>query len=173
MNNYQFLLSEREEVRRLVRAKRKVIKEKKQKKIKKEKASQPQSCIVIYIGHSDKWLAGRLKNYFMEYTFDDIWRLLNPQGEFVRRVNACGKIWSGLALHRRKHIYDTIVTLKAQGKYVNPNPLFAIKDNDDAEPEFLKGDEGGDLVQVRYNGAYKICTRETMNEFNLEFVRDW
>ena len=109
----------------------------------------------------------------MEYTFDDIWRLLNPQGEYVRRVNACGKIWSGLALNRRKHIYETIAALKAQGKYVNPNPLFAIKDNDDAEPEFLKGDEGGDLVQVRYNGAYKICTRETMNEFNLEFVRDW
>ena len=109
----------------------------------------------------------------MEYTFDDIWKLLRPKGEYVRRVNACGKIWSGLALHRRKHIYDTIVTLKAQGKYVNPNPLFAIKDNDDAEPEFLKGDEGGDLVQVMYNGKYKICTRQTMNEFNLRFVKDW
>lgn len=109
----------------------------------------------------------------MEYTFDDIWRLLNPQGEFVRRVNACAKIWNGLAWNRRKHIYETIADLKAQGKYVNPNPLFAIKDNDNAQPEFLKGDEGGDLVQVRYNGAYKICRRQTMEEFNLEFVRKW
>ena len=109
----------------------------------------------------------------MEYTFEDIWRLLNPQGEYVRRVNACGKIWSGLALHRRKHIYETIAGLKAQGKYVNPNPLFAIKDNDNAEPEFLNGDEGGDLVQVMYNGKYKICTRQTMEEFNLRFVKDW
>ena len=109
----------------------------------------------------------------MEYTFDDIWRLLNPQGEYVRRVNACGKLWNGLPWHRRKHIYETIASLKAQGKYVNPNPLFAIKDNNNAEPEFLKGNEGGDLVQVRYNGAYKICTRETMEEYGLEFVREW
>ena len=29
------------------------------------------------------------------------------------------------------------------------------------------------LVQVRYNGMYKICTRKTMEEFNLEFVRVW
>jgi len=109
----------------------------------------------------------------MDYSFDDIWRLLNPQGEFVRRVNACGKLWNELARHRRKHIYETIVSLKAQGKYVNPNPLFAIKDNDNAEPEFLKGNEKGDLVQVRYNGAYKICTRQTMVDFNLEFVKNW
>ena len=42
-----------------------------------------------------------------------------------------------------------------------------------AKPEFLKGDEGGDLVQVMYGGKYKICTRETMNKFNLKFVKDW
>ena len=108
----------------------------------------------------------------MEYTFDDIWKLLHPKGEYVRRVNACGKIWSGLALHRRKHIYDTIVTLKAQGKYVNPNPLFAIKDNDSTQPEFLRGDEDGDLVQVRYEGKYRICTRETAKEFGLTITKD-
>ena len=109
----------------------------------------------------------------MEYLFEDIWRLLNPQGEYVRRLNACNKFWSGLALSRRKHIYETIAALKAQGKYVNPNPLFAIKDNDHAQPEFLRGDEGGDLVQVRYEGKYRICTRETMKDFNLEFVKNW
>ena len=108
----------------------------------------------------------------MEYTFDDIWRLLNPQGEYVRRVNACGKIWSGLALNRRKHIYETIAALKAQGKYVNPNPLFAIKDNDNAQPVFLRGDEDGDLVQVRYEGKYRICTRETAEAFGLTITKD-
>ena len=77
----------------------------------------------------------------MEYTFDAIWRLLNPQGEFVRRVNACGKIWNGLAEHQRRHIYETINNLKAQGKYVNPNPLFAIQDNDTAEPFNWNGHE--------------------------------
>ena len=108
----------------------------------------------------------------MEYTFDDIWRLLSPRGEYVRRVNACGKLWSGLALHRRKYIYETIVRLKAQGEYVNPNPLFAIKDNDNAQPVFLRGDEDGDLVQVRYEGKYRICTRETAEAFGLTITKD-
>ena len=35
------------------------------------------------------------------------------------------------------------------------------------------GETGEDLVQVRYNGLFKICTRETMNLFNLEFVKNW
>ena len=108
----------------------------------------------------------------MEYTFEDIWRLLNPQGEFVRRVNACGKIWSGLALHRRKHIYETIAGLKAQGKSVNPNPLFAIKDNDTAEPEFLRGDEPGPIVQVKYDGKFKLCRPETAEQFNLTITNE-
>ena len=107
----------------------------------------------------------------MEYSFDDICRLLNPQGEFVRRVNACGKIWSGLALHRRKHIYETIRNLKAQGKYVNPNPLFAIKDNDTAEPFNWNGHtlEAGRLyVTAKWNGKWGTYTIEDAREFKLE-----
>ena len=107
----------------------------------------------------------------MEYTFDDIWRLLNPQGEFVRRVNACGRIWSGLAFHRRKHIYETIRGLKAQCKYVNPNPLFAIKDNDTAEPFNWNGhalESGRQYVTAKYNGSWGTYTIEDVRDFNLE-----
>ena len=35
------------------------------------------------------------------------------------------------------------------------------------------GETDEDLVQVRYNGAYKICTRDTMKLYGLEWVRDW
>ena len=55
----------------------------------------------------------------------------------------------------------------------NPNPYFFVVDFPEPKPEFLRGDESGDIVQVRYNGAYKLCTRETMNLFHLEWVRDW
>ena len=53
------------------------------------------------------------------------------------------------------------------------NPYFFVLDFPEPQPTFLRGDEGGDLVQVRYNGLYKICTRETMELFNLEFVKNW
>ena len=116
----------------------------------------------------------------MEYTFNDIWQLLNPQGEYVRRVNACGKIWNELSFFRRKHIYDTISCLKAQGKYVNPNPLFAIKDVPEPQPVFLSGKEQDDckkrgipLVQVKYGDSFLICTAQTQQEFNLLKTRDW
>ncbi|MBQ3673588.1 MAG: hypothetical protein II928_03855 [Paludibacteraceae bacterium] len=55
----------------------------------------------------------------------------------------------------------------------NPNPYFFVADFPEPQPVFLRGDETGDIVQVRYNGAYKLCTRETMNLFHLEWVRDW
>ena len=116
------------------------------------------------------WLAVK-KEKEMEYTFEAIWRLLNPQGEFVRRVNACGKLWNGLAEHRRKHIYETIKNLKAQGKYVNPNPLFAIKDNDTAEPFDWNGhalDAGRHYVTARWNGKWGTYTIEDVRDFGME-----
>ena len=53
------------------------------------------------------------------------------------------------------------------------NPYFFVVDFPDPQPVFLRGDESGDIVQVRYNGAYKLCTRATMELFGLEWVRDW
>ena len=49
-----------------------------------------------------------------------------------------------------------------------------IADFPEPIPDFLRGDEtDADIVQVRYNGLFKLCTRETMNLFGLEYVRDW
>ena len=53
------------------------------------------------------------------------------------------------------------------------NPYFFVVDFPEPQPTFLRGDESGDIVQVRYNGAYKLCTRETMELFNLQWERDW
>jgi len=53
------------------------------------------------------------------------------------------------------------------------NPYFFVQDFPDPQPVFLRGDETGDIVQVRYNGTFKLCTRATMELFGLEWVRDW
>jgi hypothetical protein len=53
------------------------------------------------------------------------------------------------------------------------NPYFFVQDFPEPQPTFLRGDESGDIVQVKYNGAYKLCTRATMELFGLEFVRNW
>ena len=48
-----------------------------------------------------------------------------------------------------------------------------IADFPEPTPDFLRGDEDGRIVQVRYNGLFKLCSPETMKLFNLEYVRDW
>ena len=62
----------------------------------------------------------------------------------------------------------------------NPNPYFFVVDFPEPKPAFLSGQEqdrlraqGIPLVQVKYNGKFLICTRETMELFGLEWVRDW
>ena len=55
----------------------------------------------------------------------------------------------------------------------NQNPYFFVQDFPEPQPVFLRGDEGGDIVQVKYNGTYKLCHRATMELFGLEWIRDW
>ena len=62
----------------------------------------------------------------------------------------------------------------------NPNPYFFVVDFPEPQPEFLSGldqdklrEKGIPMVQVKYNGKFLICTRETMVLFNLEWNRDW
>ena len=60
------------------------------------------------------------------------------------------------------------------------NPYFFVVDFPEPQPQFLSGQEqdrlreqGIPLVQVKYNGKFLICTRETKELFNLEFMRNW
>lgn len=62
----------------------------------------------------------------------------------------------------------------------NTNPYFFVADFPEPQPVFLSGQEqdrlreqGTPLVQVKYNGKFLICTRQTMELFNLSFVRNW
>jgi len=59
------------------------------------------------------------------------------------------------------------------GKWDKPRPDWCVGDFPEPEPEFLRGDEPGDLVQVFYQGKYKICERSTQELFNLQYVDDW
>jgi hypothetical protein len=59
----------------------------------------------------------------------------------------------------------------------NSNPYFFVVDFPEPQPTFLSGQEqdehhrqGIPLVQVKYNGKFLICTKQTMQDFNLDFV---
>ena len=109
--------------------------------------------------------------------FNTIWPLLLTNGASPRKEEGTRRYWLTLSDEQQQIAFRNISRKLAERAFVHYDPIRAIKENSwqvkERQPEFLKGNEKGDLVQVRYNGLYKICTRETMKKFNLEFVKNW
>ncbi len=109
----------------------------------------------------------------MDYKFEDYWRAMQPAARYEDRKIAAEFEWD----HSPEKQAPIMAWLKRHGPYPDRNPFFFIQDftvkSKPREPTFLRGDEGGDLVQVKYNGKFLICTRTTMELFGLEWVCDW
>ena len=108
--------------------------------------------------------------------FMDFWFLFSAPKEMLNRESACRRLWESQTFSRAKKqaIMKELTDHQMNGTMTEErNPFFYLNNYEEPKPVFLRGDESGDIVQVRYNGAYKLCTRETMNLFHLEFVRDW
>ena len=114
--------------------------------------------------------------------FEMFWKFFSVAmpAEFQNRKNAACKMFA----ERSKVAQRAIVEAAQEGAPGHPgddpNPYFFVADFPEPEPTFLSGQEqdrlreqGIPLVQVKYNGKFLICTRETKELFNLEFVRDW
>ena len=105
--------------------------------------------------------------------FEKSWKFFNPAPEFHNRYGA-----TKIAFEQRSEVAQRAIVEAAQeGAPGHPgdeqNPYFFVVDFPDPQPVFLRGDEGGDIVQVKYNGTYKLCHRATMELFGLEWNRDW
>ena len=108
--------------------------------------------------------------------FMDFWFLFSAPSEMLNRENACRRLWESQTFSRTKKqaIMKELTEHQMNGTLTEErNPFYYLNNHDEPQPVFLRGDEGGDIVQVRYNGAYKLCTRATMELFGLEWVRDW
>ena len=108
--------------------------------------------------------------------FMDYWFLFSPPKEMLNRESACRRLWESQTFSRakKKAIMKELTDHQMNGTLTDErNPFFYLNNHDEPQPVFLRGDETGDIVQVRYNGAYKLCTRATMELFGLEWVRDW
>ena len=91
--------------------------------------------------------------------------------EFKNRYAVTNLCFSNRSEPAQQAMYDAVKD-QPDGS-IDKNPYFFVQDFPEPKPVFLRGDEGGDIVQVRYNGAYKLCTRATMELFGLEWVRNW
>ena len=110
-----------------------------------------------------------------ECLFEKFWKYFSKAmpTEFHNRMGA-----TKIAFEQRSEVTQKAIVEAAQeGAPGHPgdqqNPYFFVADFPDPQPVFLRGDEVGDIVQVKYNGTFKLCTRATMELFGLEWVRDW
>ena len=103
--------------------------------------------------------------------FEKFWKFFNPAPEFHNRRAATQMIFEARSHAAQKAMLDSLSLGEGGGRGVNP--YFFVVDFPDPKPVFLRGDEGGDIVQVKYNGTYKLCHRATMELFGLEWNRDW
>ena len=108
--------------------------------------------------------------------FMNFWILFSAPKDKLNRENACRRLWESQTFSRAKKqaIMNELTEHQMNGTLTEErNPFFYLNNHDEPQPTFLRGDEPGDIVQVRYNGAYKLCYRSTMELFGLEWVRDW
>ena len=104
--------------------------------------------------------------------FEKFWFYFKPSAEYQNRRAATQMLFEA-----RSEVAQKAIVKAAQEGGGHPgdqqNPYFFVQDFPEPQPQWLRGDEGGDIVQVKYNGAFKLCTRATMELFGLEWVRDW
>ena len=108
--------------------------------------------------------------------FMDFWFLFSAPKDMLNRENACRRLWESQNFSRakKKAIMKELTEHQMNGTLTEErNPFFYLNNHDEPQPTFLRGDESGDIVQVRYNGAYKLCYRSTMELFGLQWERDW
>ncbi len=114
--------------------------------------------------------------------FEKFWKFFSVAmpSEFHNRKGA-----TKVAFEQRSEVAQRAMVEAAQeGAPGHPgdasNPYFFVVDFPEPQPYFLSGVEQDNchiacipLVQVKHNGKFLICTRETMELFGLEWVRDW
>ena len=107
----------------------------------------------------------------MDTDFNTFWKAYAPdETRFPHRRGATFHLWCQRSEMAQQAM---LAQVTAQPPPKSKNPYFFVLDFPEPEPKFLRGDEKGDLVQVRYNGLYKICTRETAQQFHLQITKNW
>ena len=105
--------------------------------------------------------------------FEKFWKYFDPAPEFMNRRAATQMIFESRSDAARKALVEAAQEGGGHHPGDQQNPYFYVQDFPEPQPRWLRGDEGGDLVQVHYNGLIKICTRDTMNLFGLQYFADW
>ena len=101
-------------------------------------------------------------------TFNDLWQLLAPKAEYANRRKACFALWNELTENQQDVLYDVISDKLSKGKFVDYNPLFAIKNNS----SFPSGRDGAGFHQTLSFADYyrRYNTTEETDGWHRQFL---
>ena len=117
----------------------------------------------LYIDNNNK------KQADMQTDFKKFFEKFSP--EYGNRYAATAMLWERRSAAAQAAMWHAVEDEPKLS--VAKNPYFFVQDFPEPQPQWLHGDEGGDLVQVKVGNSFRICTRATMELFGLQWVRDW
>ena len=102
--------------------------------------------------------------------YQDFWERYKPDEiRFPNRKRATYRLWRARIPATQKAMLDYV---KEHQVPKWKNPYFFVQDFNDPEPNWLRGDEGGEIVQVLYKGKYLLCRPQTAKDFGLQITKD-
>ena len=101
-------------------------------------------------------------------TFNEFWELLSPKAEYANRRRACFEHWNNLSENQQDALYETISDKLSKGKFVDYNPLFAMKNN----TSLLLGRAGVGYIQTLSFAEYynRYGTTEETDGWKRQFI---
>ena len=95
--------------------------------------------------------------------FNDIWQLLLDNGASSKKEEGARRFWDTLTPDQQRAAYTSIASKLAIRAFVHYDPIRAIKENiwspKPPQPQWLRGDEGGDIVQA-FGNAFDAFGRQ-------------
>jgi len=115
----------------------------------------------------------------MDKKFETVWEALVENGTSKRNHDATEQFWRTLTPQQQDVVYKNIPWKVKEGKFVQYDPIRAIKENSRKyqlpEPTNYNGRRlkpGVQYVIARYNGTYGTYTLTEAKEFGLEIMAD-
>ena len=69
------------------------------------------------------------------YTFYEIWTVLEPKTEYANLINKCKELWESFPPEKQQEVFLKIEKKKLEKKFVDYNPLLAIRNNSIEHPK--------------------------------------
>jgi hypothetical protein len=111
----------------------------------------------------------------MDEKFETVWDALVENGTSKRNHDATERFWNTLTQKQKDLVYKNIPWKVKEGKFVQYDPIRAIKENSRTyrlpEPENYNGrtlKPGVQYVIASYNGSFGTYSLEEAKEFRME-----